>query len=322
MNRFLFLLVLSLSGFLTSAQVNVKLSMDQQLDGKPFAYQQATQSDQGYAFEMTRLQYYVSEIKLIHDGGIITPVPDFYILIDSDIRAEFELGSYDITTLEKLEFSIGVDNAHNHLDPASYPNDHPLAPQNPSMHWGWTAGYRFIAIEGFAGADSNSLNNYYEIHTIGDQNYRVISLDVTGELNDDIMEIRIQADYEKFLNNVDVSSGLISHGATGASRTIADNATSVFSATQMTSVIDADVHGSFEMFPNPATTLSTVNVDMPGYKNITCTVMDLAGQVLYTKEITGANQSFVLETNWQPGIYFVRLTDKDKLLAIRKLIVE
>lgn len=321
MNRFFLLLLVMFSGFTISAQVNVKLYMDQLLGGKPFAYNQATTSDLGYAFEMTRLQYYISEIRLVHDGGIITPVSDLYILVDSDIRAEFELGSYDIISLEKLEFSIGVDNAHNHLDPASYPNGHPLAPQNPSMHWGWTSGYRFIAIEGFAGADSNSLSNEYQIHTIGDQNYKVISLDVTGELNGDIMEIRIQADYEKFLYNVDVSSGLISHGATGASRTIADNATSVFSATQMTSVIDSDVYGSFEMFPNPATTLSTVNLDMPGYMNITCTVMDLTGKVLYTKHLDGSTESFLLETVWQQGIYFVGLSTGKELLAIEKLVI-
>ncbi|MBK7304311.1 MAG: hypothetical protein IPI90_13940 [Saprospiraceae bacterium] len=29
--------------------------------------------------------------------------------------------------------------------------DSPLAFQDPSMHWGWTSGYRFIALEGMIG---------------------------------------------------------------------------------------------------------------------------------------------------------------------------
>ena len=321
MNRFLFLLLMTLSGFITSAQVNVKLHMDQQLAGEPFAFNVATQSDMGYAFEMTRLQYYVSEIKLVHDGGIVTPVTDLYLLVDPAVVSEFELGTYDITTLEKIEFSIGVDNAHNHLDPASYPNGHPLAPQNPTMHWGWTSGYRFIAIEGFAGADSNSLTNNYQIHTVGDQNYKNISLDVSGDLYGDILEIHIQADYEKFLNNLDVSSGLISHASTGASKIVAENTRALFSAPSVTSVIDPSIKGSLVMFPNPANNQSTFFVDMPGYRNIKCTVIDLAGHVVSTRQLEGSTQSFVLETVWQPGIYFVRLTSNDKLLAIEKLVI-
>jgi hypothetical protein len=321
MNRFFLLLLMTFSGLTMSAQVNVKLHVDQLLGDEPFAYNMATSSDLGYAFEITRLQYYISEIRLVHDGGIVTPVTDLYLLVDPAVASDFDLGSYNIATLEKIEFSIGVDSAHNHLDPTSYPNGHPLAPQNPSMHWGWISGYRFIAIEGFAGADSTALNNNYQIHTVGDQNYKIISLDVSGELYGDIMEIHIEADNEKFLNNLDVSSGLISHASTGASKIIADNTRSVFSAAHVTSVIDPTIHGSLEIFPNPTSTLSTVKVDMPGYINITCSVMDLTGQVLYAKQLDGSSESFLLETVWPQGIYFVGLSSGKELLAIEKLVI-
>ncbi len=206
MNRPLLFIILVLAINIASAQVNVTLYMAQKLGGQPFAYNTSIEADMGYSFNMTRMQYYISEIKLIHDGGVVTPVTDLYFLVDPAVDAEFQLGEFTITALESIQFSIGVDQAHNHLDPASYPNGHPLAPQNPSMHWGWASGYRFIAIEGLAGDDSNSLNNTYQIHTIGNTNYKTVIIDVAGEINKDDMSIYVQADYDKFLINIDASN--------------------------------------------------------------------------------------------------------------------
>ena len=78
------------------------------------------------------------------------------------------LGSHDITTLESVRFGVGRSE-HNHLDPSAYPGDHPLAPQLPSMHWGWASRYfhRF-GMEGWAGEGFLKLQIHaWEISTIG-----------------------------------------------------------------------------------------------------------------------------------------------------------
>src|SRR5687768_116870 len=131
MRKFLLLLVLALSGFMATSQVNVTLHMDQKLGAEQFDYNLTTWSSMGYPFMMTRMEYYISEIQLIHDGGQMTPMTDLYFLVDPATDTQFELGSFAITNLEKIQFSVGVDSSHNHLDPATYPNDHPLALQNP-----------------------------------------------------------------------------------------------------------------------------------------------------------------------------------------------
>lgn len=321
MNKLL-LLLLTVASFRSAAQVNVTLHMDQKLAGEPFTYDRPVQADLGYWYKLTRLQYYISEIKLIHDGGIVTPVTDMYLLVDPAVVSSFDLGSFPIGTLEQIQFSIGVDSAHNHLDPSTYPNGHPLAPQNPSMHWGWISGYRFIAIEGYAGADSNSLNNNFQIHTVGEDNYRYISLDVSGKVNGNVMDIHIQADYERFLNNIDVSGGLISHAATGPSKTIADNTRSLFKAVETTAVHDPMVPGSFDISPNPASHIATLQYHFPGYHQVRCTIFDMNGHAVFARELEESGEPLELLTDWQRGIYIVRLTSKETLLAVEKLVVQ
>lgn len=47
-----------------------------------------------------------------------------------------------------LRFRIGVDEAVNKADPHGFPPDHALNPQINGLHWGWTGGYIFTALEG------------------------------------------------------------------------------------------------------------------------------------------------------------------------------
>ena len=307
---------------MASAQVNVTLHMTQKLGGEPFAYNTSTQSSMGYGFNVTRLQYYVSEIKLVHDGGLVTSITDLYLLVDPALDTAFELGSFPISNLEKIQFSIGVDNAHNHLDPTSYASNHPLSPKNPTMHWGWTSGYRFIAFEGYAGADTNAIINNYQIHTVGDANYRTIILDVNGELNNDNMTVHIQADYEHLLDAINASGGLISHASTGASKKIADNTSIVFSAPGTTGIVEAGIVGSFNISPNPASDVVTVSFDIPMYEHMTFTVSDVTGRPIYTREIENLGTSFLVDTRWPSGIYIARMVSNGKLLAIEKFVVE
>lgn len=322
MKKILLHLLFTVSWFGASAQVNVALHMTQKLGGDPFTFNKATQSSMGYAFKVTRLQYYISEIKLIHDGGLITPVPDLYLLVDPSIDTAFQLGNLPVTSLEKIQFSIGVDQAHNHLDPAGYTNGHPLAPQNPSMHWGWTSGYRFIALEGFAGADSNSMNNNFQIHTIGDGNYRTIILDVSGDIVAENLSIHLQADYEMLLDDINASPGIISHSSSGASQKIAENTRIVFSPLEATGIVEPGVIGSFQIVPNPSRGMRMVQLDLPGSDNLTFSVSDLEGRILYRRQIEHSNTIFSFDTPWQPGMYIATVVRAGKLLALEKLLVD
>jgi hypothetical protein len=177
-------------------------------------------TDAGYDLKIDRLEYYISEIELVHDGGQITPVANTWILVRPAEQSEFMLGVHNVQNLEAINFSVGVDSAVNHLDPASYAPDHPLSPQNPSMHWGWTAGYRFIALEGYAGP---AMIFNYQIHALGNENYQDVSVQAGSSKSGDTLRVYVDADYEAMFKDMDVSGGVISHGAVGASVTLLNN---------------------------------------------------------------------------------------------------
>lgn len=323
MNRFLLLFLAAIFCQGVGAQMNVALHMHQKLGDQPFALNAIATAPGNYAMKVTRMQYYVSEIKIVHDGGQVTPVTDMHLLVTAQKDSIFELGSFDVTTIEGIEFSIGVDAAFNHLDPSTYPAGDPLALQNPTMHWGWTAGYRFIAFEGKSSNNGTTFPDVFQIHTVDDANYRTVTLPVSGVMDGDHLAINIDADYTQLLTDLNVQGGVVSHAANGPSAVIAENMKNhVFTPSSIaSSTVEPGVAGSFGISPNPSSGVAVVKYDLPGYERLMLTVSDLSGHRVLTRELSGSQQSVSLETNWQSGIYVARIFSGDKFLAIEKLVV-
>ncbi len=307
-----------------SAQMNVTLNMHQKLGDQPFALNEAATAPDNYAIKVTRMQYYVSEITLIHDGGQEFLIHDLHLLVSAQKDSLFALGSFDVTNIEGVKFSIGVDQAFNHLDPASYPIGDPLAPQNPTMHWGWAAGYRFICFEGKSSNNGTTFPDVFQIHTVDDANYKTVTVPAQGVMVGDQMTINIDADYTKVLTGLNVQGGVTSHAATGASALIAENMKNhVFTASPVVSgTVEPNVVGSFAISPNPSNGMAVLKYDLPGYEQLTLTVSDLAGRTVFTQKLNGSQQSVYLETNWQSGVYVARIFSGDKFLALEKLVVK
>ena len=323
-NRFLLLLLATLFAQGMSAQMNVALHLHPKLGDQPFALNTTATAEMGYPYRVTRLQYYISEIELVHDGGQVMPAKNLHMLVSAQKDSIFDLGNYHVTNIEGIEFSIGVDFDHNHLDPASYPNDHPLAPQNPSMHWGWAAGYRFICFEGrTSNNNGTTFPDIFQVHTIGNENYQTVSLPVQGVVEDNKITIHLDADYHHILKGLSVLGGVNSHNTSGPSATIAENMKNhVFSASPITGTTEPGVTGSFGISPNPVHGSATLRYDLPGYDHLTLTVSDLTGRTIHTQQLYGPAQSASLETNWQPGVYVARIFSGEKFLALEKLVVK
>jgi len=186
----------------------------------------------------TSLRYYLSKISIFHDGGIVTSFPTLYILVDHAEPTTFQLGSQPITRVDSIAFSIGVDSARNHLDPATYPPFHPLSPQDPSMHWGWTSGYKFMAYNLLSDADTVAMKYVTEIHALGDANYNRVSVAVPSIARDGKVSIDLHADVAELLRGIDVSKGLYEHSEEGLAKLMLLNASQrVFSASAVTSVV-------------------------------------------------------------------------------------
>ena len=303
------------------AQNDVTVKINHKFGADDFAMNSAVTCYEGYDLKVTRLQYYLNNFIITHDGGMVTETTQHF-LINSNTATALDLGSFDITAVESISFSVGVHADRNHLDPSAYPSTHPLAPKNPSMHWGWTSGYRFIALEGKAGAN---VNTTYEIHALGDQNYKTVSMPIEGTLNGTDLTISIDADYLGMFKDINVSTGVVTHGETGNSVKLLNNfETDVFFPEGEVPVgtIDPTFAGKFQIQPNPSFDKTTnVVFDLPIEGTYQLTLTDVAGRVIQTQTVASSEQSIQLRSKFS-GVFFIHLWKDGAPVVFKKWIVE
>ena len=321
-NNILFALIIGAISLQLNAQNNVILNINHKLATNDFAFEQAAKNNVDHDFQITRLEYYISEISIIHDGGTETMIEDLWVLANGGRNTEVELGEHDITNVEKVRLHIGVDADHNHLDPSSWATDHPLAPKSPSMHWGWTAGYRFVALEGHGGSN---LNQLIQLHGLGDSNYFTteIDLDITAENN--VVSIDLDADYTRALENISVNSGVIVHGENLQAKQSLENFRDyVFSqAGTISSTVDFSEINEFNIFPNPVVNgITTLKLDLKETNfeyDLSITSLD-GKQLDYLLNVTD-NQTLDF-TNRLSGMYFLNLVKEGQTIITKKVFVK
>lgn len=324
MKKGFLLLFLSISFFMANAQNEIMLHLDPRLGSQDFSLDQAVMHPGGtYQMKFTRFEYYLSEIKITHDGGQVTPCTDVVLLVRPAQDSMYSLGQMPgISSVEAITFFVGVPQYLNHLDPATYPPSHPLAPQNPSMHWGWTAGYRFAAIEGDAGTN---LAQHFEFHALGNANYKTQTIaTIAKQVAPDMKMIHLIADYAQAVNAINLSVGPIVHGSSGAAVTLLDNFRNVvFTAETASAVIDPVFSGQFSVVPNPLRDAAPqVNFSLPSGEGYALTVTDLTGKIIVRRSLAaGENQSVSLEKMPNAGLYFVHLWQNGSPVAVEKLLV-
>lgn len=320
MKNFLLTLAVIFSFSLGSiAQNNIQLEINHKLGADDFAMQQTATNNMESNYHYTRLQYYISQISIIHDGGTETLMEDTWILVNAANATEVDLGDHNIESVEGIKFSVGVEEAVNHNDPATWGNGHPLAPSFPSMHWGWSAGYRFIAIEGKGGAN---FGQTFQLHGLEDSYYFQTELDLTAAPENGTINISLDADYQRALENIDVDGGLIVHGGFGEAITALENFRDyVFSASGVTSTVDFSEINSFQVFPNPITN-GQANFLVNSSENLTyeIAVTDVLGRTIQYFPTVQSNSSVTMNLE-NTGLYIVSLIKEGEAVITKKLIV-
>lgn len=305
---------------LLQAQTPVELHISHKLGTGDFAFNQTAQNDLNNEFTVNRLEYYISKISIWHDGGMVTTVPNHYILANAAQPLTDALGSFNITTVDSISLHIGVDAPVNNADPSLHPVNHPLAPKSPSMHWGWSAGYRFVAMEGKSGAN---LAKYFEIHALGNMLYFKTTIPVAGVMKNGKMIIPLQADYTKALKGINMSSGLIAHGdGADEAKVLANFRDEVFSAGNPVSVTNITTTPvQLQLHPNPATG-GYSNIIFDGTSQVAAIIItDIQGRTIMQNNNTSSKHSMPLHLP-VAGLYFVKVQYADGHHATAKLIVQ
>ena len=262
------------------------------------------------------LRYYISGITIHHDGSKSTPVPDVYLLVDvKNAEQRYPIANLDISSVDSLTFHIGVDRLRNHLDPTTYPDWHPLALQVPSMHWGWTSGYRFVTYEGMAGTSATKLTANFQIHTLDNALYTRVATPASSTRTATGIDILVRADYGRLLDGLDVSRGLIMHGSTDEAITLMKNIGSVVYSQSTTTSVDEQERSLPALWPNPATDI--VNLT-PG--TISARVVDISGTTVLEAELH-ADAPLLSIGSLAQGTYGVVLRTIDGSMRYENLVV-
>ncbi|MEE2920024.1 MAG: MbnP family protein, partial [Bacteroidota bacterium] len=78
-----------------SSQTEVVLQLNHKVHSQPFFLGQSYEIDSTYV-RFDRMEYYMCDFVITHDGGQETALIDKYILVNADINESHSLGEWDI----------------------------------------------------------------------------------------------------------------------------------------------------------------------------------------------------------------------------------
>lgn len=315
------ILMIFISGLAFGQNNNLKLKINPKIDNTQLTLTTGKYNAwNSVPYKITRLQYYIANITITHDGGKKTELTDLYLLT-SPKTFLYTLGSQDIQNVESIEFYIGVDPKYNHGDPSLYPSTNPLGPQNPSMNWGWTAGYRFAAIEGYSDSGNGLYADKFEFHTIGDALFTKISLNATSAKdNNNNLVIELNANYNKLFNTIDLTGGMIVHGADSPNTIIMENFKEVFSSASVTATHEYN-NGDFAVnYANP-TSQAVINYSTQT-DNAKFELLNLAGQQVYSVEHLAKTGEITVPNSLNNGMYILRFFDTNGHFYSNKIVLQ
>lgn len=328
MKKMLYILVIALFSSISAiAQTNVKLDINHLQGSQNLAILQPSTTGGGESYNATRLEYYMAEFKLEHDGGSITEIDSFWVLVNGFIPSIIDLGQYNITNLEAIHFSIGVEQPVNHQDPSKWPNGHPLSPKSPSMHWGWAAGYRFFAMEGKCGS---SLPYTYEFHCLGDNYYYQQRIETAGSDDNGDLLVTLNADYDKVWESITLGTGLIEHGEFPLNIQFLQNVRDfVFTSEEgnrnslspVVGIEEATLQNVIEVYPNPSSVGKVFVKSTEDLSGSVLRVNDLSGRLIteeFINEFRGVTE-LEIPTN---GFYLLQIVRDNNVLARKQIIVK
>ncbi len=220
------------------AQTNVELNIQHKFEKSTLILGQTYTNEANRVLQIDRVQYYWSGIKLVHDGGQITMIPNIGLLING-LQSNYSLGRVPnrIEALEKLEFNLGLNAITNLSSPMDYFRGEDLAVQ--SMYSNSQNSYIFVVIEGTIDSDGDQIpDKKFILRATDSQLLRQIRIKSPKGAVDGILTINLIADVSKWLKNIGLETVGLQENNSFWNQLMVDNTNdfSVFSVLETTAV--------------------------------------------------------------------------------------
>lgn len=272
----------------------------------------------GVKYKLKRLQYYISGITIVHDGAQVTSCDNVYLLAEPG-NTDYFLGEYDLDKVEKIVFNIGVDSVTNHSDPTAFPAEHALSPKNPSMHWGWAAGYRFAAIEGNSDGGNGLYADVCEFHTIGDELLTSVEVLTEGITENNSTIIPLTADYNVLFTGIDLYGGVIQHGNLSPNNILMANFKNVYTGYKAVSTSEYKDKNFTSIAVSPYQELNIQYNSV--YNNMNFGLYNAFGSLVFHKENIASKGAITGNSGLAAGLYYYNFTKGNNIVASGKIVI-
>jgi len=198
------------------------------------------------SFKITKLKYYISNIKLTKTDGSVYTVPqaESYFLMDESNSASQKANlSVPEGEYKTISFIVGVDSLRNTMDVAARTGVLDVSAAAADMYWSWNSGYIFFKIEGTSPVITG-MGGIFQYHVGGFGGYssatlnnlRTITLDLSARGTAKVKtgsqpNIHLFVDVLKALNgstNIDFVTTPMAHSPT-AGQPVCNNYINMFS---------------------------------------------------------------------------------------------
>jgi len=296
-------------GFSSLAQNNLFLTFSPKNAGVDLALNTNIQNLSGIVMKIDDFNYYISNIHIIYDGGQDLDYSDTVLLVTASDHV-FKLDEINVPNIEQINFSVGVPQDINHNDITLYPLDHYLSFQTPSMHWGWTSGYKFLLVDGWGdGTGDGNPESLFQLHNVGDANFKNVQLPVVATYTPTQTDIFINCNLDEWIYGVNPGSLGALHGETGLNASTMNNVNSrVVFEQPATAVVSELNKNSTLFFTNTETTLSVTWKDMTGIASYQ--LVDMSGKIIVKENNNSINDIISIE-NPKKGSYIFTTFDEN-----------
>ena len=308
--------IISVFGFCITltAQKNVYLTFAPKVGSDLLQLDQNYTSLNGDLFKLAHFNYYLSNLHLIHDGGQDLDLSDTVFLIKHNQNV-LNLGLLAIQNIESIQFGIGVppnlntQAGANAIDISTRPANHPLSFQDPSMYWGWSAGYMHMIIGGRADANNDQdPEKVFELHNLGDANYHSLSLNVIQtNTSTNVIDVFMDCHVDRWMKNIPIKTIGVQHTSINYNASIMLNVVheNVFDQPTTASVNALEFTKGTIIYQTENKTMLWQNVKNANRFQL----VDLSGRIHLTAQ---ANESGSIDLNEQNnGVYIFTIVSED-----------
>ena len=127
----------------------LQLEIEPEWQGKPLVLGQRLPNERVDGISVSRLDGLLSQLALQRTDGSWLESEQWHVYLNAQKqRLSATADGLPAQEFKAIRFRVGVDAKTDASDPQVWPPEHPLHPDVCGLHWGWSSGYVFLAIEG------------------------------------------------------------------------------------------------------------------------------------------------------------------------------